>query len=179
MHVRVAGNPAEIVRQVRSAVQAIDKDVPMFEVHTLADEVDAALVRERLIATLSSAFGVVALVLVCIGLYGLLAFTVSRRTAEIGIRIALGATRSDVGGLIARQALRLVLAGIAAGLPAAWIVGRLASRQLSGVLFELTPWDPLTMMAATILLVLVAMCAGVLPARRAARIDPIVALRNE
>jgi putative ABC transport system permease protein len=179
LHVRTAGNPGEIARQVRYAVQAIDKDVPMFEVHTLADEVDAALVRERLIATLSSAFGVVALALVCIGLYGLMAFTVSRRTAEIGIRIALGATRSDVGGLIARQALRLILAGIAVGVPAAWIVGRLASRQLSGILFELTPADPITMTAATILLVLVAMWAGVLPARRAARIDPIVALRNE
>jgi predicted permease len=179
LHVRMAGNPGEIVRQVRSAVQAVDKNVPMFEVHTLADEVDAALVRERLIATLSSAFGAVALVLVCIGLYGLMAFTVSRRTAEIGIRIALGATRSDVGGLIARQALKLVLAGIAVGVPAAWIVGRLASRQLSGILFELTPSDPITMAAATILLVLVAMCAGVLPARRAARVDPIVALRNQ
>ena len=179
LHVRVIGNPAETVRHVRSAVQAIDKDVPMFEVHTLADEVDAALVRERLIATLSSAFGVVALALVCIGLYGLMAFTVSRRTTEIGIRIALGATRSDVGGLIAGQVLRLVVAGIAVGVPAAWIVGRLASRQLSGILFELTPADPITMTAATILLVLVAMCAGVPPARRAARIDPIVALRNE
>jgi ABC-type antimicrobial peptide transport system permease subunit len=108
-----------------------------------------------------------------------MAFTVSRRTAEIGIRIALGATRSDVGGLIARQALKLVLAGIAVGVPAAWIVGHLASRQLSGILFELTPADPITMTVATILLVLIAMCAGVLPARRATRIDPIVALRNE
>ena len=179
LHVRVAGNSGEIARQVRYAVQAIDKDVPMFEVHTLADEVDATLVRERLIATLSSVFGVVALVLVCIGLYGLMAFTVSRRTAEIGIRIALGATRSDVRGVIAREALRLILAGIAVGVPAAWIVGRLASRQLSGILFGLTASDPITMTAATIVLVLVAMCAGVLPARRAARIDPIVALRTE
>ena len=179
LHVRVTGNAGEIARQVRDAVQQIDRDVPMFTIHTLADEVDAALIRERLIATLSGFFGVVALVLVCVGLYGLMAFTVSRRTAEIGIRVALGATRSDVRWMIARQTLTLVLVGIAVGLPVAWVLGRLTSRQISGMLFELTPSDPITMTAATLLLVLVAVCAGLLPARRAARIDPIVALRNE
>ena len=179
LHVRVTGNSGETARRIREAVHAIDRDVPMFELHTLADEVDAALVRERLIATLSGFFGAVALLLVCVGLYGIMAFTVSRRTAEIGVRVALGATRSDVRWLIARQTLTLVLGGIAVGLPAAWIVGRLTSRHLSGILFELTPTDPITMTAATLLLVLVAMCAGLPPARRAARIDPIVALRNE
>ena len=108
-----------------------------------------------------------------------MAFTVSRRTAEIGVRVALGAAASDVRWMIARQTLTLVVIGIAVGLPMAWIVGRLASRQLSGMLFELTPTDPITMAAATSLLVLVAMCAGLMPARRAARIDPIAALRNE
>ena len=179
LHVRVAGNPGEIARLVRDAVQQIDRDVPMFEVHTLADEVDAALVRERLIATLSGFFGAVALVLVSVGLYGVMAFTVSRRTAEIGVRVALGATRSHVRWMIARQTLALVLLGILVGLPAAWAVGRLASRRISGILFEVTPWDPPTLFAATIVLLGVGACAGMLPARRAVRIDPILALRND
>jgi predicted permease len=179
LHVRVTGNAGEIARQVRETVQDIDRDVPMFEIHSLADEIDAALVRERLIATLSGFFGGVALVLVCVGLYGLMAVTVSRRTGEIGLRVALGATRSDVRWMIVRQTLTLVLLGVAIGLPAAWTLGKLTSRHVSALLFELTPSDPATMTAATLVLVLVAVCAGVVPARRAARIDPIVALRNE
>ena len=179
LHVRVAGSAPEIVRQVRDAVQATDRDVPMFEIHTLAEEVDATLIRERLVATLSGFFGAVALVLVCVGLYGLMAVTVARRTTEIGIRVALGATQSSVGWMIVRQTLTLVVAGIAVGLPIAWMLGRLTSRQISALLFELTPTDPITMTAATILLVVVAVCAGLLPARHATRIDPIVALRNE
>ena len=105
LHVRASRSSAEIVPPVLAAVQAIERDVPMATVHTAADEVDAALVRERLVATLSGVFGLVALALICIGLYGLMAFTVSRRTAEIGIRMALGASRSRVRWLVARQAL--------------------------------------------------------------------------
>jgi predicted permease len=179
LHVRVSGPTSEIARQVREAVQALDRVVPMFDVHTLADEIDGALVRERLVATLSSLFGAVALTLVCVGLYGLLAFAVSRRTAEIGVRVALGATQSDVGWLIARQALIIVSAGLAVGIPAAWLVSRLADRQLNGLLFKLAPTDPLNVLLATVVLVLVAMSAGLIPARRAARIDPVVALRIE
>lgn len=179
LYVRTSRSAAEIATQVREAVQAIDTSVPMFDIHSLADEVDAALVRERLVATLSGGFGLVALALVSIGLYGLLAFTVSRRTAEIGVRVALGATRSDVSWLIGRQALTVVLLGLAAGIPGAWIATRLASRQLDTLLFEQTPNDPIAMAAAIIVLLLVAVCAGLLPARRAARIDPIVALRTE
>jgi ABC-type antimicrobial peptide transport system permease subunit len=135
--------------------------------------------RERLVATLSGAFGVIALALVCIGLYGLLAFSVSRRAAEIGIRIALGAAPSAVRWMIARQALGLVVAGLAIGVPAAWIVGRLATAQLTTLLFRLTPNDPLIMTGAVGLLVLVGFGAGWLPARRAARIDPTVALKTD
>ena len=167
------------MRPVLAAVQAIERDVPMAAVRTLADEVDAALVRERLVATLSSVFGLVALALICIGLYGLMAFTVSRRTAEIGIRMALGASRSSVRWLVGRQALAIVLAGLAIGVPAAWMAGRLASRQLSSLLYEVTATDPMTIAAAIGVLVIVAMGAGSLPARRAARIDPAMALRSE
>ena len=179
LHVRVSGSAARLVPQLRDVVQSIDKDVPIFEIHSLAEEMNAAFVRERLVATLSGFFGVVALTLVCVGLYGLMSFTVARRTAEIGVRVALGAARGDVAWMIARQTLTLVLVGIAAGLPIAVLLARLATSQLSAMLFDLTPADPLTIAAATGLLILVAMGAGWLPARRAARIDPIVALRSE
>jgi predicted permease len=179
LHVRVSGEASRVEAQVRDAVQSIDKDVPMFAVHSLAEEVDATLVRERLIATLSTFFGAVALLLVCVGLYGMMSFTVSRRTAEIGVRMALGAAGPGVAWLIARQTLALVGAGLAIGLPAAWIIGRLVARPLGGLLFELTPNDPGTIAAASALLIVLALCAAWLPARRAARIDPVVALRSE
>jgi predicted permease len=179
LHVRVSGNGANVIPMIREAVQSIDKDVPVFEIHTLAEEMNAVFVQERLVATLSGFFGVVALTLVCVGLYGLMSFTVSRRTPEIGVRMAFGAGRMDVAWMIARQTLTLVLAGVAAGLPIGWILARLASRQMSAMLFELTPADPATIAAAIGILMLVAMAAGLVPARRAARIDPIVALRSE
>ncbi len=179
LHVRTAGPADGLAPRVREAVQAIDSAVPMFDVHTLADEVDAALVRERLVAALSGGFGLVALALVSVGLYGLLAFTVSRRTAEIGIRVALGATRADVLWLVGRQGLTIVLLGMAVGVPAAWLATRIGARQLETLLYRQTATDPLAMTAALVVLFLVAVCAGLLPARRAARIDPIVALRAE
>jgi putative ABC transport system permease protein len=179
LHVRASRDIADIIPPINAAVQAIEGDVPMATVHTLADEVDAALVRERLVATLSSIFGLVALALICIGLYGLMAFTVARRTSEIGVRMAFGATRSDVRWLIGRQAFAIVLAGLAIGVPAAWIAGRLTSRTLSSLLYEVTSTDPITIAMAVLVLVLVTMVAGVLPARRAVRIDPIIALRAE
>jgi ABC-type antimicrobial peptide transport system permease subunit len=141
--------------------------------------VDATLVRERLVATLSGVFGMVALTLIGIGLYGLMAFSVSRRTAEIGIRVALGARQMDVRWMIVRHALTVVLTGILIGVPTAWIAGRLAARHIAGLLFEITPSDPITIAFAAGVLLLVAVCAGVVPAQRAARIDPITALRTE
>ena len=177
LHVRVSRPASEVARQLREAVQALDRVVPLFDVHTLADEIDGALVRERLVATLSSVFGLIALTLVCVGLYGLLAFAVSRRTAEIGVRVALGATQSDVWWLILRHALIIVCAGLAVGIPAAWLASRVAAQQLAGLLYKLAPTDPLTLVLATVVLALVAMSAGLIPARRAARIDPVVALR--
>jgi len=179
LHVRASSDAAAIIRPVTDVVRSIDRDVPMPTVDTLAAEVSGALARERLVATLASAFGLVALALICVGLYGLMAFTVSRRTSEIGIRVALGATRTSVQWLIGRQALVIVLVGLGIGVPAAWVAGRLASRQLSSLLFEVTSTDPVTILAAVLLLLVVATCAGLLPARRAARIDPVIALRNE
>ena len=179
LHVRAVGEAAAIIRPVTEAVQSIERERPMAPVHTLSDEVDVSLVRERLVATLSSIFGILALALACIGLYGLMAFTVARRTSEIGIRVALGASRADVRRLIAGQALRIVLAGLAIGVPVAWIAGRLASRQLSSLLHQVTSTDPIVIALAILLLIAVGLSAAILPARRAARIDPIVALRVE
>jgi ABC-type antimicrobial peptide transport system permease subunit len=167
------------VGRIRAAVQAVQPDVPMFRMYSLAEEVDATLVRERLVATLSGAFGIVALVLICVGLYGLMAFSVARRTAEIGVRLALGATPSTIRALVTREALRVLLIGLAVGLPAAWLVGRLASVQLSPLLYGLTPADPASFAAATTLLVLVTLAAALFPALRASRVDPMVALRHE
>jgi len=178
LHVRVAGSAARAIPQLREAVQRIDPDVPIFDIQSLVEEMNAAFVQERLVATLSGFFGIVALTLVCVGLYGLMSFTVARRTPEIGVRVALGAARSDVAWMIARQTLALVAMGIAAGLPLAWVLGRLASRQMSALLFELTPVDPLTIAGAIGVLILVAMGAGWAPARRAARIDPMAAFRD-
>jgi ABC-type antimicrobial peptide transport system permease subunit len=151
----------------------------MFDIHTLAEEMDAALIQDRLIATLSSFFSVLALLLASVGLYGLLAFTVVQRTGEMGIRTALGAQRGAVVWMILKEALCLVLIGVAIGVPVSLGAARLVSSRISGLLFGLKATDPLTIAAATALLVMAAAIAGYLPARRASRVDPMVALRNE
>jgi ABC-type antimicrobial peptide transport system permease subunit len=140
---------------------------------------DAALVQERLIAMLSSLFGALALLLAGVGLYGLLAFGVVQRTGEMGIRMALGAGRSNVVWMILKEALLLVLAGVALGVPVALGVTRLAGSQISGLLFGVKAADPATIGTAALLLISVATIAAFLPARRASRVDPMVALRNE
>jgi ABC-type antimicrobial peptide transport system permease subunit len=179
LHVRVTGDPGLLVPRIREEVLRVDPTLPVFEVRTLSQEMDAALIQERLIATLSSLFGVLALLLASVGLYGLLAFGVVQRTGEVGIRMALGAGRGDVIWMILREALVLVLLGVAIGVPAAFAVARLAGSRISGLLFGLTATDPITIVVATGLLGLVAAVAAYLPARRASRVDPMVALRSE
>jgi ABC-type antimicrobial peptide transport system permease subunit len=151
----------------------------MFQISTLAEEVDAALVRERLVAMLSGAFGAVTLVLIGVGLYGLIAYAVARRTAEIGVRLALGATPSAIRWLVAHEAVRVLLIGLAVGIPAAWITGRLAATYLAQILFGLTTDDPKSFALAIAWLVLVTVAAALVPTLRASRTDPIVALRQE
>jgi predicted permease len=179
LYVRILAEPAVVLPHVRAAVQDIDRGLPLFEVRTLAAEMDAVLIQERLIATLSTVFSALALLLASIGLYGLLAFSVVQRTGEMGVRMALGATRADVVWTVLREGLLLVAVGVAIGIPAALVVGRLASSQISGLLFGLRATDPTTIGVAVVLLGSVAAAAGYVPARRASRVDPMVALRSE
>ena len=177
LHLRVTGNAGLVVQRVREEVAAIDPAMPMFDVHTLEEEMNAALVQQRLIAMLSTLFGALALVLACVGLYGLLSFTLVQRTSEMGIRMALGARRRDVVWLVVSDALLLVLMGIAIGVPSALAVARLAANQISGLLFGLNPVDPAILAMAALVLGSVAAIAVYLPALRASRVDPMVVLR--
>ena len=179
LHLRVTGNPGLIVQRVREEVATIDAAMPMFDVHTLEEEMNAALVQQRLIALLSTLFGTLALVLACVGLYGLLSFALVQRMSEMGIRMALGARRRDVVWLVVSDALMLVLCGIAIGIPAAFALARLAANQISGLIFGLRPVDPAVLATAAVALLAVAAIAAYLPAFRASRVDPMVVLRTE
>lgn len=179
LHVRVAGDIGSVLPRIRDAVLRIDPSLPAFDVHTLAQEMDAALVQERLISMLSALFSVLALLLASVGLYGLLTFGVVQRTSELGLRMALGARPLELIAMVLKEAMVLVLAGIAVGVPIALLIIRTAGSQISGLLFQLTPSDPLTIGAASLVLAAVAAAAAYLPARRSSRISPLIALKAE
>jgi predicted permease len=178
LQVRASANPVAIAAAVRHEVQAIDKRL-LVDVKTLTDQVNDSLAQERLVGTLSGFFGVLALVLANVGLYGVMAYSVARRTSEIGLRMALGAEHRDVLFLVLRETMTLVLIGLALGVPAALITARLAGHLISGLLFGLRPTDPATIAMAAVLMTSVAAIAGYLPAWRASRMDPGHALRCE
>jgi putative ABC transport system permease protein len=173
--VRTRDAPPAFIRTVREQVRAASPDVALTYVRSMDEQIDAALVSERLLAMLSAAFGLLALVLACVGLYGVMAHDVSRRTREIGIRLALGASRAEVLSTVGRHTGAIVAIGLAAGLVAAAI----ASRVVTQLLFGLESSDPSTLIGAVAVLTVTAMLAGYFPARRASRIDPIRALRTE
>jgi predicted permease len=175
VYVRTEGNPDGAQRAIRSAVQELGPGLPIFNLKTLDRQVDESLVTERMIATLSTVFGVLATVLAILGLYGVTAYTVARRSREIGIRMALGAQGGAVVGLVMREMLVLVLAGIIVGLPCAASLSRIARTQLYGV----EPNDFLSMSLATLLLTTVTLIAAYVPARRAVKCDPVRILRTE
>jgi predicted permease len=173
--VRAAGSASALVAALRREVRGLDPQLPVFNVKTFAEQISESVSRERLVALLSSFFGFFALLLAALGLYGVMACGVARRTREIGIRMALGAQASNVLWLVLRETLLLVCAGVAVGLPVALAVTRLTE----GLLFGLTPNDPLTLALAVAVMVVMAALAGYLPARRAVNVDPINALRHE
>ena len=175
MYVRTTNQPDQAFAAIRQVARQLDTNIPIYNLRTLDHQIDQSLLNDRLIATLSTAFGVLATLLAVIGLYGVMAYTVARRTREIGVRMALGAAQGDVVWLVMHEVLVLVGGGIFIGLVAAWGLGRLISSQLYGV----TASDPVTIAFAAGLLLVVALVAGYLPARRATRVNPVMALRYE
>ena len=175
LEVRTALPMSALAGPVRDALSGVTKDLMIRQVLPLTEQVNHSLSAERLLLRLCVVFAGLALVLACIGLYGVVAYSVAQRTAEIGVRLALGATPSNVMGAIVRDTVTLAAAGIAVGIPTALVAGRL----LIGFLYELTPRDPMTFAAAAVTLIAAAAIAAALPARRAARVDPALALRSE
>ncbi len=173
--VRALGDPTAILPAVRQAVRAVEPALPLMDVKTQSDQIDEALSQEHMFAHLTGFFGLLALLLVSIGVYGTLAYAVTRRMGEFGIRFALGAQRPQVLWMILRESMIVTACGLAAGLPAALALTRLIASKLFGV----NAYDPGAIAATVLILAAVGAAAGLIPARRASRIDPMHALRYE
>jgi ABC-type antimicrobial peptide transport system permease subunit len=172
--VRVSGGVADVVAGMRRILQPTMPNAPI-EVRPLTAQVQTTMQQERLMAALAGTLGALALVLASVGIYGLLAYSVARRTREIGVRMALGAERRRVVSLVLNGMRRPMVIGVVIGLPVAWA----ASQSVQSMLFGLKPGNPLAIGGAILVLTVVAHAAAYLPARRAARVDPLVALRHE
>ncbi len=173
--VRTPMKAEAIVPSLRAAVQHIDRNLPLLDIRTQQQQIDADLQQERIFASLSTAFGLLALSLACVGIYGVMAYTVAQRTNEIGIRLALGARRGQMRGMVLRESGWLAVAGVAIGTSVALGLGRLVESLLYGVKAA----DPLSVLGAALLLLAVALSSGWIPARRASRLEPMDALRHE
>jgi predicted permease len=174
-YLRTWQDPANISASVRQAVARQDPNLPVYNLKTLADQIDKSLFNDRAITMLSLCFGLLAAVLAAVGLYGVMAYTVARRTREVGIRMALGATRNGIVWMVLGEVVRMTAAGLGIGLIAAYALGRLVESELFGVKSS----DPIAFFVATLLLSAVALVAGYVPARRAAAADPMKSLRYE
>jgi putative ABC transport system permease protein len=172
---RVASSPASVAPAIRQAILEVDRNQPVGNVRPMEQVLSDSVAQPRLYAVLLGSFATVALILAVIGIYSMMAYSVTQRTQEIGMRMALGAAPRDILKLILKQALSLTLIGGAIGLLLAFV----ATRVMSSLLFGITPKDPLTFVQVTIILVVVSLAASYIPARRAKRLDPMLALRNE
>jgi predicted permease len=174
-YVRARGDAASVGASVRQVAQRVDPNLPIFDMKTMTAVMDESLFIERMVAALSVAFGGLATLLAAIGLYGVMSYTVARRTREIGIRMALGAERHSVMWLVLKEVAMMVGIGVGVGVPLAVALSRIVQSQL----FGLSAHDPIALVAAAVILTSVALAAGYLPARRATRVDPMLALRYE
>ena len=175
VEIRTVADPGSVLSEVRAVIAAEDRDLPLIDVRTMTEQVATTVAQERVFAQLTSGFGVLALVLASIGIYGIMAYTVAARTGEIGIRMALGAQAERVLGMVLREVSWMALVGVVLGLGGALMLARLVSSMLYGV----TAFDPLTLVGVTVVLMGISLLAGFGPARRASRIDPVRALRHE
>jgi ABC-type antimicrobial peptide transport system permease subunit len=173
--IRTAVSPESIIPALRSVIHTIDPELPLVNVRTQRDQIDADLQNDRLFVTLTSVFGALALVLASVGIYGVMGYSVARRTNEIGIRMALGALPRQVLAMVLREASWLSALGVATGVSASFLLSRLAKSMLFGI----APNDPATLWGAVFLLLTVALAASWIPARRAANVQPIDALRRD
>jgi predicted permease len=175
IHVRTSGDPMAAAKTVENAVRDLNADLPVYDTTTMASRVEVATTGERIAGTFVGAFGLLALVLAAVGIYGVVAYVTRQRTHEFGIRVALGAQRKDVLGLVLNQGLRVTLLGVGIGLGLA----ALLTRYIVSLIFTVSPMDPWVFAGVSLVLCVVALAACYLPARRAAKVDPLVALRYE
>src|ERR1043165_8661868 len=175
LQIRTSDDPANVAGEIRAAMAQVDPILPLLAIRTIGEHVDLFVSNERLISQLSSFFSLLALLLACIGLYGVMTYNVVRRTNEIGIRIALGARNENVLWMVLKESMWLLGIGIGIGVPATLAATRLVQNQL----FGLKASDPITLALAVFIIACVTLLAAFLPARRAAKVDPMVALRYE
>jgi predicted permease len=173
--IRTRFEPAALAPALREAVKKIDRDLPIVDIRTQQEQIDSTMRMERIFGSLTAGFGLLALALACVGIYGIMAYSVANRRNEIGIRLALGARRGQVSGMILRESTWLAVAGIVVGLGAALGLTRLVKSMLYGI----QPYDPATLTGGVLILLAVALAASWIPARRAAAVQPVEALRHE
>jgi ABC-type antimicrobial peptide transport system permease subunit len=175
LELRIAGSEAHVFNDLRAAARQVDSDRPLFDLRTMEAQIAGTLSPERMLAVVSAAFGALALLLAVVGLYGVLAYAVARRTREIGIRMALGAAQGQVVGAVLRDAFLMAGAGLFLGVP----LSLLASRWIASFLYGLKPGDPATYIGVVVVLSAAAAAAAIIPSRRASRVDPMIVLRWE